>query len=95
MTVMAQNIMSAANDLRPVQARYNLEAMMKRQLELRKQETSSIHSKCDELQQKLQVMKALSKQGRSQKIESQEPAISVSTEPAVNMRSVLEWAESA
>jgi len=97
MTVMAQNIMSAANDLRPVQARYNLEAMMKRQLELRKQETATIHSKCDELQQKLQALKALSTQVHSQKIESREvfPVASASTKPAVDMRSVLEWAESA
>lgn len=43
MTVMCLNIMSAANELRPVQARYNLEAMMTRQLELRREETSSIH----------------------------------------------------
>lgn len=43
MTIMAQNIMSAANDLRPVQARFNLETMMKRQLQLRREETSSIH----------------------------------------------------
>lgn len=40
---MCQNIMSAANDLRPVQARYNLEAMMTRQLEIRREETASFH----------------------------------------------------
>lgn len=40
---MAQNIMSAANDLRPVQARFNLETMMKRQLELRREETAALH----------------------------------------------------
>ena len=39
LTILSQNIMSAANDLRPVQARVNLEAMMERQLELRRQET--------------------------------------------------------
>ena len=43
LTVLAQNIMSAANDLRPVQARYNLEGMMRRQLELRKEETRALH----------------------------------------------------
>lgn len=43
LTVMSQNIMSAANDLRPVQARYNLEAMMTRQLKLRRSETTTIH----------------------------------------------------
>lgn len=43
LTVMSQNIMSAANDLRPVQARFNLEAMMRRQLELRREETAALH----------------------------------------------------
>ncbi|CDO74436.1 hypothetical protein BN946_scf184972.g3 [Trametes cinnabarina] len=42
--VLAQNIMAAANDLRPVQARNNLELMMRRQLELRREETQSIHA---------------------------------------------------
>ena len=42
-TVLAQNIMAAANDLRPVQARGNLELMMRRQLELRREETKAIH----------------------------------------------------
>ena len=42
-TVMAQNIMAAANDLRPVQARCNLELMMKRQLDLRREETRLLH----------------------------------------------------
>ncbi|KIK70820.1 hypothetical protein GYMLUDRAFT_148414 [Collybiopsis luxurians FD-317 M1] len=43
-TVLGQNLMAAANDLRPVQARGNLELMMRRQLELRKEETRAIHS---------------------------------------------------
>ncbi len=60
-TVLAQNIMAAANDLRPVQvritmvyvsvydievscqARASLELMMKRQLELRREETRAVH----------------------------------------------------
>ena len=42
--VLAQNIMAAANDLRPVQARGNLELMMRRQVELRREETKTIHS---------------------------------------------------
>lgn len=42
--ILAQNIMAAANDLRPVQARGNLELMMRRQLELRKEETKTIHA---------------------------------------------------
>jgi len=35
--------MAAANDLRPVQARTNLEWMMKRQLALRREETKTLH----------------------------------------------------
>jgi hypothetical protein len=35
--------MAAANDLRPVQARSNLEMMMRRQLELRREETNTLH----------------------------------------------------
>jgi len=63
-TVLGQNILAAANDLRPVQvreaadissvtsslerskpyqARENLELMMKRQVELRREETKAIH----------------------------------------------------
>ena len=42
--ILAQNIMAAANDLRPVQARGNLELMMRRQLELRREDTKAIHS---------------------------------------------------
>ena len=41
---LAQNIMAAANDLRSVQARGNLELMMRRQLELRREETKTIHA---------------------------------------------------
>jgi mediator of RNA polymerase II transcription subunit 7 len=40
---MAQNIMAAANELRPVQARGNLELMMRRQLDLRREETRVLH----------------------------------------------------
>jgi mediator of RNA polymerase II transcription subunit 7 len=40
---MAQNIMAAANDLRPVQAQGNLELMMRRQLQLRNEETRLLH----------------------------------------------------
>ncbi|TDL28219.1 hypothetical protein BD410DRAFT_782189 [Rickenella mellea] len=58
MTVMGQNIMSAANDLRPVQARDNLESLMKRQLELRRQETQNIHLKCNALETRLAELKS-------------------------------------
>ena len=42
--ILAQNIMAAANYLRPVQARGNLELMMRWQLELRREETKAIHT---------------------------------------------------
>ncbi|KAI0767429.1 MED7 protein-domain-containing protein [Fomes fomentarius] len=51
--ILAQNIMAAANDLRPVQARGNLELMMRRQVELRREETKAIHAKCDALEAQL------------------------------------------
>lgn len=72
LSVMSQNLMAAANDLRPVQARGNLESMMRRQLELRRQETVDIHAyvgtctsssmmltsqrKCDSLEARLNEM---------------------------------------
>jgi len=49
--------MAAANDLRPVQARGNLELMMKRQLELRREETKALHTKCDALESKLVALR--------------------------------------
>ncbi|RDB29612.1 Mediator of RNA polymerase II transcription subunit 7 [Hypsizygus marmoreus] len=52
-TVLSQNIMAAANDLRPVQARGNLELMMRRQVELRRSETELLHSKCEALEARL------------------------------------------
>ena len=39
-----QNIMAAVNDLRPMQARGNLELMMRRPLELRREETKAIRT---------------------------------------------------
>lgn len=60
-SVLTTNLMAAANDLRPVQVRWqifypsvkvliiffqartNLESMMRRQLELRKEETKAMH----------------------------------------------------
>ncbi|KAJ7651702.1 MED7 protein-domain-containing protein [Mycena polygramma] len=56
-TVLGQNLMAAANDLRPVQARGNLELMMRRQLDLRKEETKTLHSKCDLLETKLKELR--------------------------------------
>ncbi|KAJ3477956.1 hypothetical protein NLI96_g10104 [Meripilus lineatus] len=60
-TIMAQNIMAAANDLRPVQARGSLEIMMKRQLELRQEETKAIHKKCDDLEARIEAIRQASK----------------------------------
>ncbi|KAI0705342.1 MED7 protein-domain-containing protein [Earliella scabrosa] len=56
--ILAQNIMAAANDLRPVQARGNLELMMRRQLELRREETKAVHTKCDALEAQLAELRA-------------------------------------
>ncbi|KAH7914785.1 MED7 protein-domain-containing protein [Hygrophoropsis aurantiaca] len=61
-TVLAQNIMAAANDLRPVQARGNLELMMQRQLELRKEETKAIHLQCDALETQLANLRSTAEQ---------------------------------
>ncbi|KAJ8586529.1 hypothetical protein M405DRAFT_935326 [Rhizopogon salebrosus TDB-379] len=52
-TILAQNLMAAANDLRPVQARGNLELVMQQQLKLRREETKNIHSQCDALEARL------------------------------------------
>jgi len=68
-TVLAQNIMAAANDLRPVQARGNLEIMMRRQLDLRKEETRTLHAKCDTMEAKLRELRS-SAQTMSIKLEN-------------------------
>jgi mediator of RNA polymerase II transcription subunit 7 len=60
-TTLAQNVMAAANDLRPVQARASLELMMKRQLELRKEETRAIHEKCDSLEAQLSRLREMAR----------------------------------
>ncbi|KJA25806.1 hypothetical protein HYPSUDRAFT_134027 [Hypholoma sublateritium FD-334 SS-4] len=57
-TVLSQNLMAAANDLRPVQARGNLESMMRRQLEIRREETRNIHEKCDALSTRLAELRS-------------------------------------
>ncbi|KAI0803313.1 MED7 protein-domain-containing protein [Irpex lacteus] len=70
-TVLAQNLMAAANDMRPVQARGNLEAMMQRQLDLRREETRTIHIQCDELEAKLNSLGMAAQQLADEKVESQ------------------------
>ncbi|KAF9460145.1 MED7 protein-domain-containing protein [Collybia nuda] len=94
-TVMSQNIMAAANDLRPVQARGNLELMMKRQLELRKSESKALHAKCDamevrlaDLRSSMQMLRVMHHHAQDF---TQEPP---TTTPIVTRRQdVLQWAE--
>jgi len=57
LSVLTTNLMAAANDLRPVQARGNLESMMRRQLQLRREETKMLHEKCDALEAKLREIR--------------------------------------
>ncbi|KAI0827401.1 MED7 protein-domain-containing protein [Trametes gibbosa] len=64
--ILSQNIMAAANDLRPVQARGNLELMMRRQVELRREETKAIHLKCDTLEAQLAGLRLASQGVASQ-----------------------------
>jgi hypothetical protein len=51
--LVAINMISAVNELRPMQARETLELTLRTQLENRRQETARIHSKCDALSEKL------------------------------------------
>jgi len=54
--VMGQNIMAAANEMRPAQARANVEGLLRRQLELRREETKKLHERCDSLEQTLAAL---------------------------------------
>jgi len=56
---MSQNITAAANDLRPAQARVNLETMIIHQVELRRSESKAIREKCDLLESMLLKLKVL------------------------------------
>ncbi|PIL29047.1 hypothetical protein GSI_09095 [Ganoderma sinense ZZ0214-1] len=96
--ILAQNIMAAANDLRPVQARGNLELMMCRQLELRREETKTIHSKCDsleaqlaELRQAAQGLASASSAGASQM--AVPTPIQLPDPNKMSNEDVLRWAE--
>ncbi|GLB35961.1 putative component of the Mediator complex, a coactivator involved in the regulated transcription of nearly all RNA polymerase II-dependent genes [Lyophyllum shimeji] len=84
-TVLSQNIMAAANDLRPVQARGNLELMMRRQLELRRSETEALHSKCDALEAKLAEMRK-SMEDLSKRVPTPTVPSQVSQTAPANMR---------
>ncbi|KAK7463864.1 hypothetical protein VKT23_005799 [Stygiomarasmius scandens] len=97
-TVLGQNLMAAANELRPVQARGNLETMMKRQLELRKEETSAIHAKCDALEAKLQDLRisldAVNREKQPLKTSETENKVQLSSPQAMlTAEDLLRWAE--
>jgi len=98
-TVLAQNVMAAANDLRPVQARASLELMMERQLELRKEETRAIHEKCDSLEVQLAQLREMAKQNSAQPPSEQTgngaPGPPIETTPLLllPMDEVARWAE--
>ncbi|OCB90499.1 hypothetical protein A7U60_g2292 [Sanghuangporus baumii] len=93
LAVMSQNIMSAANDLRPVQARFNLEMMMTRQLELRREEAAALHKKCDDLQSRLQELKqATSNMVKVNDHGEESSQLDENSHPP-NMEDVLRWAE--
>jgi len=88
-TVMAQNIMAVANDLRPVQARCNLESMMQRQLALCREETKTIERKCDMLELRLSDLRRLSASQPSPDLQAtimtdQIPSIPSTTNPSVS-----------
>ncbi|KAH9851861.1 MED7 protein-domain-containing protein [Lenzites betulinus] len=100
--VLSQNIMAAANDLRPVQARSNLELMMRRQLELRREETKAIHTKCDALEAQLAGLRLASQGVASSASPSTAKAASVHAEHLdapplqaddLSAVDVLSWAE--
>jgi len=94
-SVLAQNIMAAANDLRPVQARVNLELMLRRQLELRREETKTIHAKCDALELKLAEMRAAVQALQRDSQTAQKGEVSeLKPEPRdASLDDVLRWAE--
>jgi mediator of RNA polymerase II transcription subunit 7 len=42
--ILSENLIAAANDLRPLQARVNIEHMLRSQLDTRRAETAEIHA---------------------------------------------------
>ncbi|KAF8846193.1 hypothetical protein BDN67DRAFT_1064677 [Paxillus ammoniavirescens] len=92
-TVLAQNLMAAANDLRPVQARGHLENMMQRQLELRREETQAVHAKCDELEAQLLDLRAAALEMASSRSAGPGVGEQRQAQPAVTIEDVLRWAE--
>ncbi|KAF7307184.1 Mediator of RNA polymerase II transcription subunit 7 [Mycena indigotica] len=96
-TILAQNLMAAANDLRPVQARGNLELMMQRQLDLRREETKALHAKCDVLDEKLKELRAAAQQisttAAALDVVMSDPKPSTPVVPEISHDDVLRWAE--
>jgi len=98
-TVLAQNVMAAANDLRPVQARVSLEHMMRRQLELRREETRAIHESCDSLEAQLAQLRDMAKQSSGQQQSERTgggvpaPPIETVPFPLLSVDEVARWAE--
>lgn len=84
--------MAAANDLRPVQARGNLEHMMQRQLDIRQEETRAIHATCDELESRLQTLRTAALEMVPKQNTGTLQETSVSGE-ATTTEEVLRWAE--
>ncbi|KAF7303208.1 Mediator of RNA polymerase II transcription subunit 7 [Mycena kentingensis (nom. inval.)] len=99
-TLLAQNLMAAANDLRPVQARGNLELMMQRQLQLRRDETRTLHEKCDVLDAKLKELRSaaqlISNPAPPDDVVMSDPIASeTSPPPEITPEEVFRWAEEA
>jgi len=98
-SVLAQNVMAAANDLRPVQARASLELMMKRQLELRREETRAIHESCDSLEAQLAQLREMAKQTSDQLPSEQTgdgvptPLIATAPFTLLPLDEITRWAE--
>ncbi|KAI0034132.1 MED7 protein-domain-containing protein [Vararia minispora EC-137] len=95
---LAQNILAAANELRPVQARVNVEMLLKRQLDFRRAETRAIHEQCDSLEAQLAELRSLAKQsaesnGESEKARQTAAAVTSSLSVQLTADDVLRWAE--
>jgi mediator of RNA polymerase II transcription subunit 7 len=96
LTILSQNLMAAANDLRPVQARVNLESMMRRQLDLRREETSALHAKCDALEARLAELRGEVRASRTGDApEDETPTIGDGAAALADVTpdDVLRWAE--
>ncbi|KAL1670840.1 MED7 protein-domain-containing protein [Schizophyllum commune] len=99
MKVLTQNLMATANELRPVQARWNLELMMKRQVELRREETAAIHTKCDEIEARLAALREATQNLQAQSAAQVQQSPTAGSAPSsavtgsISAESVLRWAE--